>query len=255
MKIIILAAGRGTRLMPLTRNTPKPLIDLGDGYTLLERQIESIKKSGVFTEIVLVTGYLADQIDAKILNLQEDNIKIKTIYNPFYDVSNNLMSLWIVKEEMNSDFMITNGDNLFQPEIFSELYGNNSDGIFLSICKKDDFDEDDMKVTLSNGELKEVNKNIPIENADSESPGLSLVKGKKSINLFIRCLEDIVRRENSRDDYWLVVFNFIISQNHHVKTWSIPDNMTWQEVDFHLDIDKVIELLKISKSKKLKVKS
>ena len=65
MKVLILVAGTGSRLWPLTRNTPKSLLDLGRGLTLLETQLDAIKPSGV-TDIVLLTGYRSAQIEAKI---------------------------------------------------------------------------------------------------------------------------------------------------------------------------------------------
>ncbi len=61
MKLIILADGKGERLMPLICNTPKPLLDLGKGNTLLEQEIASVRDSGAIDEIVLVIGYLAEQ--------------------------------------------------------------------------------------------------------------------------------------------------------------------------------------------------
>jgi len=53
MKIIMLAAGKGSRLMPLTANTPKMLVDLGSGKTLIETQLENIEKSGVIEEVIV----------------------------------------------------------------------------------------------------------------------------------------------------------------------------------------------------------
>ncbi|MBT5420035.1 MAG: NTP transferase domain-containing protein, partial [Candidatus Cloacimonetes bacterium] len=65
MKAIILAAGKGTRMFPLTKNTPKSLLDIGQGLTLLETQLHSLQEAGI-TNIVLVVGYRAEQIEAKI---------------------------------------------------------------------------------------------------------------------------------------------------------------------------------------------
>ena len=79
MKIIILAAGRGERLMPLTQNTPKPLIDMGNGNTLLEEQLMSIRESGVIKEVVLVVGYLAEQIEAKMRAYKDKGFQVSTI--------------------------------------------------------------------------------------------------------------------------------------------------------------------------------
>ena len=111
MKIIILAAGKGERLYPLTKNTPKPLIDLGDGETLLEKQLKSLSESQVIDEVVIVIGYLYEQFESKLKNF-DTSMKISTLYNPFYEMSNNLITLWLSKYEMNQDFLISNGDNL-----------------------------------------------------------------------------------------------------------------------------------------------
>ena len=66
----------------------------------------SLKKGGI-DEIVIVVGYKAQQIEAKIADLTEIDCKIKIIYNPFFDVSNNLISLWFAASEMDEDFMET----------------------------------------------------------------------------------------------------------------------------------------------------
>ena len=114
MRIIVLAAGKGERLMPLTRNTPKPLLNITDEKTLLELQLESMKKSGVIDEVILVVGYLANQIEAKIGLYRRLGMNIETVYNPFYDVSNNLISLWFAKYYMDK----------FWLEVFNKLSEN-----------------------------------------------------------------------------------------------------------------------------------
>jgi len=95
VKIIILAAGKGERLWPLTKDTPKPLVEVRKGVSLLEEQLSRISSSGVVDEVVIVTGYLAHKVDEMVKNLSISNLKISTLFNPFYGVSNNLASLWI----------------------------------------------------------------------------------------------------------------------------------------------------------------
>ena len=65
MRVVILSAGRGTRMLPLTRNTPKALLDLGHGITVIESQLNSIRDAGV-KEVSLVLGFLAEQVEAKV---------------------------------------------------------------------------------------------------------------------------------------------------------------------------------------------
>lgn len=243
MKLIILAAGKGQRLYPLTRNTPKPLIPLGDGHTLLEKQLEGVIASGVISEVVLVVGYLAEQIESKVATLENSNLKITCVYNPFYEVSNNLISLWLAKEYMHGDFFITNGDNLFDPTIFEEFDKHVSSGIFLSVYDKTIFNEDDMKVTIENDLVQHVSKEIPQEMSHAESPGLALVKGDRSQQIFLKQLEACIRYKSSKDAYWLQVFNFMNSQQVNICYWKVPDDIKWQEVDFHFDLDLVRRMI------------
>lgn len=239
MQIIILAAGKGERLMPLTRNTPKPLLDLGNGATLLEEQIASIHEAGCIDEIVLVLGYLAEQIEAKIKLYQTNGIKIRTIYNPFYEVSNNLMSLWFAQHEMRDDFLITNGDNLFAPEVFRGLVSENEDGITLAVSRKDDFGYDDMKVSLQDGLVAQVSKQVEPDAIDAESPGLALVRGARSCGIFRSQLEALARRKEFIGRFWLEVFTQLYSHGVPVRPWFFDAATLWQEVDFHADVDKV----------------
>jgi choline kinase len=243
MKIVILAAGKGERLMPLTRNTPKPLLDMGNGSTLLEEQIRSIQESKAIHEIILVIGYLADQVEAKLALHRTNGVKIKTVYNPFYEVSNNLLSLWLAKHEMDDDFMITNGDNLFTPDVFTGISEADGDGIFLAVSPKSKYDYDDMRVSLKDGTISRVSKTIEDADTGAESPGLALVRGARSRRLFLNHLEELVRNREFLNRFWLEVFNRLYEKGVSVRPWSFDAGQKWQEVDFHYDVLKVKELI------------
>lgn len=247
MKIIILAAGKGERLMPLTRNTPKSLLDMGNGKTLLEEQIDRIQKSGIIDEIVLVIGYLAEQIEAKINTHLNRKLKIKTIYNPFYDMSNNLASLWLAKHEMDTDFMITNGDNIFSHDVFRDFVKDNKNGIFLSVSGKEKYDEEDMKVIIENDIVVRVSKLIDRKKCNAESPGLVLVQSPKAVKLFKENLELLIRDKANINRFWLETFNFMHDRGIPVHPWEFNGETKWQEVDIHLDINKAKALLQIKK--------
>lgn len=241
MKIIILAAGKGTRLMPLTRNTPKSLLHLHNGRSMLETQIERIAESGVIDEVIIIIGYLGEQIEAKLKNY-ECRLKIKTIYNPFYETSNNLHTLWLSKPEMNDDFIITNGDNIFEMDVYRDLVKKTSDGIVLTINKKESYDDDDMRVIIKNNCVERVSKLIDNKRADAESVGLVKVSGKNNINSFKDTMEELVRNKDYFDKFWLEIFNALSSQGFPVKLFEIDGEKKWQEIDIHLDLEKAKEL-------------
>lgn len=249
MKLIILAAGKGTRLFPLTKNTPKSLIDLGDGTTMLERQLEGAIQCEELDEVIIVTGYKADQIEAKIKDYKS-RIKLQTVYNPFFDVSNNLMSLWLAHYLMDEDFMITNGDNIYESHVFCTILDaarQSENTIQLTVDFKNDYDDDDMKVLLDgHGNLVQVSKKIPIKDVMAESVGLVLVKGSNSRKVFCRKLHAMVRDEASLSKFWLEIFNALLEDGYTVHTTEI-DATSWREMDFHPDVN----LIKLEIQKKL----
>lgn len=243
MKLFILAAGKGTRLMPLTKNTPKSLIDLGDGVTILERQINVAIESKLFNEIIIITGYKAEQIDAKIKEY-EKQIKITPIYNPFYDKSNNLMSLWAVHYRMlEDDFMITNGDNTYMLNVFEAVQNSDDECIQITIDYKNDYDDDDMKVILDNNKnALRVHKQIDLADTNAESVGLTLVKGERSRKAFVNKILQLAAQKEHLNSFWLEVFNYLIEDGVTITTAEIGHDQ-WQEVDFHPDIEMLKEII------------
>ena len=245
MKIIILAAGKGERLLPLTRNTPKPLLDMGKGKTLLEKQIESILDSGVIDEIVLVLGYLAEQVEAKVQFYQKAGQRVRSIYNPFYNSSNNLISMWLARHEMDSPFMLTNGDNLFTSDVFKEMVEQNKHGIFLATSKKENYDEDDMKVILRKQLVEKLGKDLDPNLVDAEAPGLLMVDDARLIEQVKSTLDRMVRSPINHQVYWPDVINKLAEQGISVQSWMFDGNTKWREMDVHMDIEQVKKMIAI----------
>lgn len=108
MKGIILAAGRGTRLHPLTREVPKALIHL-ENQTVLERIIYTLSMSGV-QEAVIVVGYMADKIKKKIGDLCH-NVRITYVMNNYFDTYRWQYSLALTEDELRgSTCILIEGD-------------------------------------------------------------------------------------------------------------------------------------------------
>ncbi|WP_252232099.1 sugar phosphate nucleotidyltransferase [Clostridium sp. ZBS15] len=99
MRAILVAAGMGTRLRPLTNTIPKSLVEV-NGISLLERQIINLKEIGI-DEIVVLTGYLHEKFD----NLVKKYNLIKII-NDKYDVYNNIYTMYLAREYLHDAFVI-----------------------------------------------------------------------------------------------------------------------------------------------------
>lgn len=99
MRAILLAAGMGTRLRPLTLETPKSLIEI-NGKPLLERQVEFLKEKGI-NEIIVVTGYLNEKFE-----YLKEKYGVKLVFNDKYDIYNNIYSMYLVREYLADSYVI-----------------------------------------------------------------------------------------------------------------------------------------------------
>ncbi len=237
MKLIILAAGTGSRLWPMTKHVPKSLIDLGDGRCLLERQIENAAQCDEIDEVIVVTGYRASQVERRMRHI-DANINIRTLYNPVYNMTSNLLSVWVARMEMSDDdFLISNGDNLYKRTILPNVI-NTSDGIWLTIDRKSSYDEDDMKVTLEDDTVQNVSKDIAQDLTHAESVGLVAVRGTRMRQIFRSTLDEAVRSQENLSKFWLELFNILTRNGSIVRTVEVPSEH-WVEVDFHPDIQRI----------------
>ena len=116
MKIIILAAGEGTRLRPLTENIPKCMVKLF-GKSILETQIETYRGCGI-SDISVVTGYLGNSINI-------DNIKYYR--NPNFKNTNMVETLFCAKENLNDSVIVAYGDIVFERKILEKLIKSKDD--------------------------------------------------------------------------------------------------------------------------------
>ena len=99
MRAILLAAGMGTRLRPLTLETPKSLIEV-NGKPLLERQVEFLKEKGI-NEIIVVTGYLNEKFE-----YLKEKYGVKLVFNDKYAIYNNIYSMYLVREYLADSYVI-----------------------------------------------------------------------------------------------------------------------------------------------------
>ncbi len=231
MRAIIIAAGKGTRLYPLTKNTPKSLLEIGNGLTLLESQLYSLKENNI-KDVTIIVGYRAEQIEAKIKKYEND-FNINTVYNPFFATSNNLISVWFARHFMQEDFITINGDDIFNPSIIQNLLKSKAN-ITMVIDEKKSYDDDDMKITHSEGLVHKVSKQIPFEEANGESVGIIKFSGYGP-KIYVDILDEMVRKEENKNVFYLRAIQEIIKKGYPVN-YSKCSPGDWAELDFHPDL-------------------
>lgn len=115
---VLLAAGTGTRLKPLTTSAPKCLTEV-NGISILKRLISNLRKQG-FKRLVVVIGHLGDQIK-KSLELYAGDIQVDYVVNPVYRTTNNLYSLWLAREQIDESFLLVESDLIFSSSMLGDM--------------------------------------------------------------------------------------------------------------------------------------
>jgi len=115
---LLLAAGTGSRLQPLTKSAPKCLTEVNE-ISILARLIGNLKAQG-FKRLVVVTGHLGDQIQ-EFLKAHAGDLKIDYVFNPDYATTNNLYSLWLARQEITEPFLLVESDLVFNDKLLDEM--------------------------------------------------------------------------------------------------------------------------------------
>ena len=234
VKAIILSAGQGRRLLPLTENSPKCLLPVAD-KPVLAWQIDALFTAGV-DEIIIVAGFQVGQIEALLEAHYANHDNIKIVFNPFYEVADNLASCWLARDAMDGDFLLLNGDTVIEPALVSQVLNSPAAPITLRVDFKKSYDADDMKVQLnSDGWVKQVSKIVPPDQIDAESIGLIYFRGKGT-TYFSQALEAALRHPAELKSWYLSIIDKLADQ-HLVNSCSVSD-YRWCEIDFIEDLAK-----------------
>jgi choline kinase len=234
MKAIILSAGQGTRLLPMTATIPKCLLDI-QGKTIIEWQIDELHKCGV-DQITVVTGYGADKVE-DLLQRRYGPQRVQTHYSPDYATTDNLVSCWKVREQMTDDFILLNGDTLFEAAVVKSLLKSPASPVTVTVNHKDIYDADDMKVSMEGSRLTKVGKDIPSGNIHGESIGMILFRDTGPA-IFKNRLENAMADSKSIRRWYLSVIDEI-AQEITVLTCSIK-GLAWCEVDYPADLKQAV---------------
>ncbi|MGV7234874.1 MAG: sugar phosphate nucleotidyltransferase [Nitrosomonadaceae bacterium] len=240
-KAIILSAGQGRRLLPLTESSPKCLLPIS-GKTIIEWQIDALLAAGI-KDISIVTGFQTGLVEALLQQRYPDHKQIRTLFNPFFEVADNLASCWIARSVMDCNFLLLNGDTVFDISLLTQVLESESAPITLSIDYKKVYDADDMKVQLDEkGLVKHVNKTLTEDQIDAESIGLIYFRSNGPI-LFRDAVEEALRYPTELKSWYLTIIDALAGK-HLVNVCAISGHR-WCEIDYSSDLTKAQELFSV----------
>ena len=218
MKAIILAAGMASRLRPLTNNTPKCLLKIGE-RSLLQRSIDALISNGI-KEIVIVTGYLHNQIE-DFVKQQYPNVNISFIHNEVYDSTNNIYSLWLARPKADGEeILLLDSDLLYDPEIITRILSTNAENVLTLI--RHDLGEEEMKVVTDSSVIIEISKTCSPSDAIGESLGIEKM-GKPYTSALYKELEPMMNQEQLENVFYEKAFERLIPKGHTFKILDVTD--------------------------------
>ena len=237
MQAIILSAGRGSRLLPLTTDLPKCLLPIGE-TTVLGMQLDTLHKHGIKT-VTVVTGFNASLVKDEI-SRRQSGLRVKTLFNPFFQVADNLASCWMARKFMRKDFLLINGDTLFSSEVLETVLQAPAKSISVTIDKKDAYDGDDMKVTLDDARLLSIGKTLLPQQTNGESIGMLRFMGDGP-KIFRDELKRLMRHDDGTKSWFLSAIDGLAKSGVDISTTSI-EGADWAELDTPEDYEICLSL-------------
>jgi choline kinase len=236
MKAIVLSAGQGRRLLPLTEREPKCLLRVDGTHSVLELQLRALARCGI-DHATVVIGFGADCVEAFLAGTPIPGLRVETLYNPFFATSDNLATCWLARVAMTEDFLLLNGDTLFEDRVLQRVLEQPPAPLTVTIDHKASYDDDDMKVSVdANGRLLAIGKRLAPDRVGGESIGLLCFR-ESGVKSFRDALEQAVRRPEGLHAWYLSVVNEL-AQRIRIETASI-DGLWWREIDSPEDLEDV----------------
>ena len=236
---LVLAAGPGRRLYPLTDALPKTLLPVDGDRTILDLALANLAAAGV-ERAVVVTGFAAERIRERAPDLERRNgVKLGLVHNERAEEWNNAYSLWLARDAFAEGALLINGDTVHPPSVERTLLDARGAGLLLALDREKRLGEEEMKVLLRDGDqVARINKAIDAERAHGEYIGVTLIEPAAAGPL-ADALEATWRRDPSL--YYEDGFQELIDRGGAV-TGAAIGAVDWVEVDNHDDLARAREI-------------
>jgi choline kinase len=231
MKAIILAAGMGSRIRPLTDNRPKSLLKVG-GKTILEMMLSHVQQCGI-SEVVFVLGYLRDQIVDYVAKHFPD-LQVTYLVNHKYPTTNTGYSLMLaLRETKGSPFIKFDADVVFDRDILSWLINSEHENC-LCIDKNIQLDAEEIKVTIrDDNKVVRASKSVRPIDAVGESIGIEKISSQTG-SLLLADLQKAMRDAANHQQYYEDAYERLIAQDVPFHALDIS-GLKWTEIDTEED--------------------
>lgn len=236
---MVLAAGSGRRLRPLTDALPKALLTVDGDRSILETILANHAAVGL-TEVAVVVGFAADRVRELVPGLERRyGLSLELVVNDRFEEWNNAYSLWCARELFGRGVLLSNGDTVHPPVVEERVLAARGPGLLLAVDREKRLADEEMKVVLGpDGSLRRITKLMDPATADGEYIGVTLIEPAAADPL-----ADALETTFARDPqlYYEDGFQELVARGEVVGTCPIG-TVDWVEVDNHDDLARAREI-------------
>ena len=234
---VLLVAGVGQRLRPLTDDRPKALVDVG-GETILARAVRLLVASGV-RELVVATGYREDAVRGALAGCP---VPVRYCPNPAYDRTQNSVSLLLCPEAVGSRaFYKLDGDVLFDSRVLDRLRAAGGPArLVAAVERRDDLGDEEMKVLVDGDRITAFGKHLDPRASFGESIGIELVGAEVAPRLFAGL--EAAGEAGETSLYYEDVYARMVEGGLDARAADVSD-LAWTEIDTPDDLERARRLV------------
>lgn len=230
MKVLILAAGRGTRISRYLSGNPKCTVDVGGGLCLIQYTVDLLHSRGI-ADIGIVLGYKPQVIKEVLKDRQ-----VSFYFNPFYDVTNSIASAWFARDFIGGDdLLIMNGDVYLEPELLDLIMAEKKSPVmFADETRKETAD---YKFCYEDGILKKYGKDLEGDDITGEYIGIGHF-AREFLPEFLEQLNRMIDRQEH--SVWWENVLYSLSASQPVLVEDVAGHF-WAEVDYIEDYERILK--------------
>lgn len=231
MKILLLAAGRGTRISRVIEGKPKCCVLLNQ-ETLIKNTLDKLIKLG-FDDIAIATGYKAE-----VIRSETSEYDIKYFHNPFFSVTNSISTLWFSRDFIkDEDLYIMNADVFFESDSLIKLVNSNDAVTFLADSSRKV--GADYKFYWENNRLLKFGKELNLADTSGEYVGIGKIP-KSFISKFLNKLDNLIENELINAWWEDVLYSFVAESDVEINILDLKGENFWAEIDYVEDYNRIL---------------
>ena len=235
MKGLILAAGQGTRLRPLTNHIPKCLVEV-HGKSLMQHQLESLARAEIH-DCIVVVGYMGEMVQRKF-GSQFGKVRITYVTNDVFESTNNIYSMWLACQNLDTDVLLIEGDLMFEHGLLKDL----ASSPYQNVAVVDRFNSSmNGTVILEQGGLSKV-----VVLKSQQSADFDYRNALKTVNIYSICHETMIRHllpmlnryidQNLTSEFYEAAFSNLVNDGSMELGIHRIGKRKWAEVDTKEDL-------------------